>query len=590
MSFFDSLQPAEMERMRGYLEPAEFAAGDCILRQGTAGDECFLIDAGRVRLELHSNELDTDAVLDYLEEGQVLGEFALFDRGARSATAYAETEVRARKLSRGSFDALCAEQPALGITLLTYMAQDFTHKLREMNERMKDYLCHGLAPAWVSSMVEQAQAAQAAFAGWPEERVDELVAAVAKAVAGRAQELGEEEARQTGLGVVEHKVLKIKLACELTVRNLQGRQAAGVQRVDTDAHVTEIACPVGVVFGMVPLTNPIPTMLFKTLICLKSRNAVILSCHRKAQALADRVGALIHDVLREHGADPNLVQWVRQRTSRVSTAAFMTHPGVALILATGGPSMVRAAYSSGTPAIGVGAGNAPVLVCADADPTQVARLVVASKSFDNGVICGSDNNLVVDDAVRQALVAALEAEGAVVLGGYEAGRFTTRVIDQETGHLRTELIGRPAEEILKFAGLARPGAKLIVVPVGQDRLTGPWGHEKLAPIISLFTVLGVDEGLAFSQQILHNMGAGHTAIIHTQDRELALRYASAMPASRVLWNCGGATGCIGIGNGLRHSWTLGCGTWGGTSTTDNVGYQNLLNVKRLAEGLETVVG
>ncbi len=583
MSFHVSLPLAERVALAPYLESVTFEAGERILEQGTPGDECYLLDEGRARLELHSAEYDTDAVLDYLEAGQLLGEFSLFDGAPRSASAYADTAVSARRLSRARFQQLCGEQPSLGNLLLTYMAQDFTHKLRHMDQRLGEFIHRGQAPLWVDEMVARAAAAQAEFADWPEERVDALLGDLARQVAAQATSLGADEVAETGLGVVEHKVQKIALACQQTLDLLLGQCAAGPRRASLGDQVTEILCPVGVVVGLIPLTNPVPTVVFKSLISLKSRNALILSCHRKALGVGGRVGALIQEVLRAHGAGPDLVQWIRERGSRATTAAFMTHPRVSLILATGGPSMVKAAYSSGTPAIGVGAGNAPVWVCADADPVATARTVIASKSFDNGVICGSDNNLVVDDAVHDAFVAALQAEGAVVLGRDEVDQFTAQVIDAPTAHLRADLVGRSPEHILQVAGLApRPGARLIVVPVDRADVGGPWGHEKLAPVISLFRVGGEADGLALCHRILANMGAGHTAIIHTFDSRLALRFAQEMPASRVLQNCAGSTGCIGVGNGLQHSWTLGCGTWGGTSTTDNIGYAHLLNIKRLA--------
>ncbi|MBI5835309.1 MAG: aldehyde dehydrogenase family protein [Armatimonadetes bacterium] len=583
MSFFDSLQPDELHSIAPYLEPVSFDEGTCILAQGTAGDDCYLIDDGRVRLELHSAELDTDAVLDFLEAGQVLGEFSLFDRGPRSASAYADTAVTARRLRRRRFDALCDEHPKLGMALLTYMAQDFTHKLRQMDAKLGTFLSRGQAPAWVDGMVTAGSAAQAEFAAWPEDAVDAILTDIAAAISADAEALGAAEVAETGLGVVEHKVLKITVACRQTLELLLGRPAAGPVVADPASGVTEVLSGVGVVLGLIPLTNPIPTLLFKTMICLKSRNALIASCHRNAMGVGGRVGEVIRDVLTRHGANPDLLQWIRQRASRATTSAFMTHPGVSLILATGGPSMVKSAYSSGTPALGVGAGNAPVWVCADADPVAAARLIVDSKSFDNGVICGSDNNIVVDSGLRRALVEALEDQGAAVLSGYEIERFTKAVVDPSTQRLRGELVGRSAPRILRAAGFERGDAvRLIVLPLEQDKVQGPWGHEKLAPVISLFTATGEDEGMALCRQILANMGSGHTAIIHTHDAELALRYAGAMPASRVLLNCAGSTGCIGIGNGLQHSWTLGCGTWGGTSTTDNVGFRHLLNVKRLA--------
>jgi acetaldehyde dehydrogenase/alcohol dehydrogenase len=333
------------------------------------------------------------------------------------------------------------------------------------------------------------------------------------------------------------------------------------------------------------MTNPVATLVFKTLICLKARNALIVSHHPAAAGVGAGTVELIGKVLDEHGAPPALLQSV-QRASRTRTAMFMRHPGVSLILATGGTAMVRAAYSSGTPAIGVGSGNVPALVCADADPAAAAEAVVQSKSFDHGIICGSEDNLVVAAAVRVPFLAALEAAGAVVCSDEEAARVAGHAFDPADGHLRREVLGQPAQAIAEAAGVRRDRpVRVLVLPQPLDRADGPLGREKLAPLLSLFTVTGDDQGLEVCQRLLANQGAGHTAVIHTGDQALQERFAVQIPASRILVNGPATHGCIGVGNGLTPSLTLGCGTFGGNSTTDNVTYTNLLNVKRLARPL-----
>jgi acyl-CoA reductase-like NAD-dependent aldehyde dehydrogenase len=265
---------------------------------------------------------------------------------------------------------------------------------------------------------------------------------------------------------------------------------------------------------------------------------------------------------------------------------FMAHRDMAFILATGGPGMVKAAYSSGTPAIGVGKGNAPTWVCADADPEAVARMVIASKSFDSGLMCGAENHLVVDRAVRAELVSALEENGGAVLTAEEIERFTRQVMDPQTGHLRKEMVGQSAQCIAQRTGIRRDRPiRLLVVPLGLEEIGGPYGCEKMAPILSLFTVDGRQEGLARCKQLLDREGGGHTAIIHTRDAQLAERYGLEMPASRILVNSPGSQGCCGISTGLMPSAVLGCGTLGGGSTSDNVTYTHLRNVKRVAHVL-----
>ena len=264
----------------------------------------------------------------------------------------------------------------------------------------------------------------------------------------------------------------------------------------------------------------------------------------------------------------------------------MRHPGVAMILATGGTAMVKAAYSSGTPAIGVGPGNAPAWICADADLQAAARMVVASKAFDHGIICGSENNLIVDQPVRDDFTAALQRAGAAVLGPADCDRLARAVFDDRDGRLRRTVLGQAATAIAAQAGIAVPaGTRLLVAPLPRQAVPGPYGREKLAPILSLFTADGQDDGIGLCRQILGNGGRGHTAIIHTRSQRLPLSFARQMPVSRILVNGPGAHGCIGLGTALTPSLTLGCGTDGRTSTTDNITYTHLVNIKRIAQPL-----
>ncbi len=580
---FDQLTEAEQAQLDEYFEPREFSAGACILAQGGPGDGCYLIDSGTVRLELDIGEIESDCVLGYIEPGGLLGEFALFDHRPRSASAYAHTDVTARWLSQADFERICNEHPQIGVNLLANFSRSLTEKLRTMNERLATHIAPETPPASVQKMIARAAAAQQAMVDWPEDRIDALIQDIAQTIADEAEALAEATVRETRLGVVEHKVAKIRFASLGVVERLIGEHAAGLVHEADDHRVMEFASPMGVILGLIPLTNPVSTIVFKALIVVKSRNALILSVHRDAHGVGLRAAELIDSVLARHGAPPELVQVIRERSSRVKTAMFMMHEGISLILATGGPGMVRAAYSSGTPAIGVGAGNAPVWICADADVTAAAEKVVGSKSFDNGVICGSENNLVVDESVREAFVAALEAQGAAVLSEAEVQRLLAAAFKSDGAGIRRELVGQSAETIAKAAGIERDGpVRLLVAPVAASAVRGPMGSEKLAPIVSLFTVKGERAGLSLCRQILLHQGQGHTAIIHTRSDELAGRYGLEMPASRVLVNCGGSQGCVGMVNGLTPSFTLGCGTFGRGSTTDNVTYRHLLNIRRLA--------
>ena len=567
-------------RLGPYLERRRYARGEPILAQGTSGSECYLITEGEVRLEVERPDFDSDGVIAHLGPGMLCGEFSLLDGRPRSASAYAHTEVTALALSEASLGRLCRDDPPTGLAVLRALGRDAAAKARETRRHLEEYVFAADIDPAVDAAVARAVAAQVVLAGWPEARVEALLDAIAGAVAGQAGELAAATVAETGIGNVADKTFKNRFASLEVNRALQGRPGIGPRPPD-DRGVTEIASPMGVVLGLIPMTNPVATLVFKTLICLKARNALIVSHHPAAAGVGARTVELVAGVLAEHGAPVDLLQSV-ERASRTRTAMFMRHPEVALILATGGAAMVRAAYSSGTPAIGVGSGNVPALVCADADPVAAAAAVVESKAFDHGIICGSEDNLVVDTNVAGPFQAALERAGAAVCTPEETARVAAAAFDPD-GHLRREVLGQPASAIAEAAGVRRDGpVRVLVLPLAMDQLDGPLGREKLAPLLSLFTVDGTGQGVQACKRLLANQGAGHTAVIHTGDQALQQRFAEEVPASRVLVNGPATHGCIGVGNGLTPSLTLGCGTFGGNSTTDNVTYTNLLNVKRLA--------
>jgi acyl-CoA reductase-like NAD-dependent aldehyde dehydrogenase len=433
-------------------------------------------------------------------------------------------------------------------------------------------------------MVDRAQKAQKLFESWTEDRVDALLKEIAETIAANAEELAAATVAETKMGIIADKVTKIRFASLEVCKTVSGHSAAGFL-TDPQNQVSEIACPVGVVFGLIPVTNPVATIVFKTIISLKGRNALILSCHRDALGVGNQTCNIIRNVLEHHGAPIDLVQPILQRSSRHKTIMFMNHPGVSLILATGGTSMVKAAYSSGTPSIGVGCGNAPVLICADADISASAESIISSKSFDNGVICGSENNLVVVSSVRDEFIKQLEAHGAIILTEDEKNLFTAQVFEVDTPTLKRSIVGKSARFIADQTGIRRDKEiRLIVVPIKADERKGPYGHEKLAPILSLSTVNNEVEGIQVCKQILDNQGRGHTAVIYTKNQDLMRQFGQEIDASRILVNAPSSGGCVGIGTGLTPSFTLGCGTFGRNSTTDNVTYTHLLNIKRLAQG------
>ena len=435
----------------------------------------------------------------------------------------------------------------------------------------------------VNATVQRAVHAQHDFQDWSEARIDQLLQALAERVSRHAEELARAAVQETQLGNVADKTAKNRFASLDVCRSMVGHVGHGRLWLDKRRQVTALASPVGVVFGLVPATNPTSTFIFKVLICLKGRNAVILSPSQRALGVSNQLGELIQTVLREQGAPPDLVQWIRSKNSRTTTLAFMEHPNIALILATGGTAMVKAAYRSGTPAIGVGAGNAPALICADAYLNHAAACAVRSKSFDNGIVCCSEHNLVVVQSCAQTFRAALEQQGAAVLSREETVAFLSVMVDSASHRLRPQVHGQFAADLAAQVGIRRPyPIQLLVVPTEAVSENNPLALEKLAPILSLFTVADEQAGMRVCQELLALDGLGHTAIIHTDNTTLVEMFAARMPASRILVNAPGTQAGIGMTSGLIPSLTLGCGTFGGTSTTDNVTYSHLLNIKRVA--------
>lgn len=582
----DNLSAECQQVLTRAMQPVDFKAGTTIFRAGDDGDGCYIVEKGDVRIELGREEhVDTDHVLDYARAGSLFGEFVLLDGKPRPASAVAETDVKAHFLSLKAIEDLCKAHPHIGLSVIQALGRDASEKLRQAATRLETFLESNAHDPEVDEMVAKAKKAQAEFETWPEAKIDALLLALANAIAAQAGPLAEATVKETKLGNIADKTAKNQHAALGVYQSLAGRPGRGVLRSDEKTKISEVAVPAGVVFGLVPVTNPVATAIFKTLIALKARCALILSFHRACLGVGSGTCEIMLQVLKEHGAPEGIMQWVKARGSRTKTVKFMGHPDVSLVLATGGAGMVRAAYSSGTPALGVGPGNAPAYIAADADVAMASYAVVVSKPFDNGLICGGEHNLVVDAAVRDAFVDGLEQQGTAVLTPEETKAFLAKAVDPKKNKLIPIVIGQSAQTIANVAGIKRDyPIRLIVVPMPNEAVAErhPMAGEKLTPILSLFTVSGDMEALQLCRDILAGEGAGHTAIIHTRSEERAQEFGMVIPASRILVNSPGVQGVSGLTTGLSPSFTLGCGTFGGNSTTDNVSYSNLLNIKRLA--------
>ncbi len=583
---FDTLDQKSLDILEPVIKPVAFSKDELIFEIGSPGDSCYIIDEGVVRLEVPpegANPDDHENVLNYLEPGTLLGELALLDRLPRSATAIAHTDVKTYRLDSRDLDLLADTHPKVTGEINAILGRVASLKLRAITDRLAGFIFREASPM-VDDMVLRAQKAQAEFESWPEGKVDKLLKALATIIHDNAEELAKLNVAETGIGNEPDKVIKIQMGSMAVYQYIAGQTGTGFSGTEVDGQIQDVLAPMGVVFGLVPVTNPVSTFIYKVLTCLKSRNAIILSTSRRALQTANRTGELVQEVLAEHGAPTDIVQWVKERNSRKTTSDFMQHEGVSFILATGGPSMVKAAYSSGTPAIGVGSGNAPVLIARDADLQQAAEQIISSKSFDNGIVCASEQNLIVDDQIKSRFKDALEAAGAAVLTVDEKRTFLEQSVDRQKNHFKVDLIGKSATYLAEKSGIIREyPIKLIVIEAEQVDPQDLLSYEKLLPVVSLFTTIDGDAGIGIAQEILEIDGSGHTAIIYSRDAELVKQFGLAVPASRILVNAQGVQGSIGIVNtGLAPTLTLGCGTFGRNSTTDNITYRHLLNVKRMA--------
>ncbi len=582
----DTLSDMQLMVLEHFIETVHYEKNATLFLTGDETDGCYIIDDGIVRLEIentNSDPDDRDDVLAFVEPGSIIGELSLLDGLPRSASAFAHSNVTARRISVDAFRRLTAEFPQIGLDLVKALGRVASIKLRSTTQRL-DSMISSRSDKTVEEMIAKAEAAQLEIMSWSEGQIDALLYEIATQFAAQAEEFARAAVEETGIGNVKDKTLKNQIASIGVYESIRGRTGYGLLVSDGASHrILDIASPVGIVFGLVPVTNPTSTFIFKTLIALKARNALILSPNRKALMVCNRVGELVQSVLDKQGAPPNVVQWIKQRNTRKQVVTFMNHKKVGLVLATGGSSMVKAAYSSGNPAIGVGSGNAPTLICDDADLKHAAVSVVQSKSFDNGLICGSEHNLVVMSAVYEDFVKQLDLNGAAVLTADEIERFYAQAVDSQKEILQEVILGRHASEIAEMCAIKRPhDIQLIVVPRDRVSPEDPLSREKMAPVLSLFRVDTLEEGFQVCRALLDIDGTGHTAIIHTHSEQTAQKFGVAMPVSRILVNSPGAHGVVGLTTYLTPSLTLGCGTFGRNSTTDNVTYTHMMNVKRLA--------
>lgn len=564
------------EQFREY-EHLNVASGHCLLAQGSQPTHCFYIVSGDVQLEVHDKELDRKARLPVtFTAGDCIAAKELLSEQTLTYSVITNSDTQYVTLSLPQLRKLMREEPDFYSIILSSLSKQIDVSL----QNQVDAALTAAPIKEVEFIVNGANEAHRAIQALPEQAIDDAIMAIAQAVNDQAENLAKLTVLESGMGVLDHKIQKIQLGTLAVAEDLMGKPGVGSVIENKDGS-KGLANSMGVVFAMIPVTNPVETLTFKCLIALKSRNAIVISSHRKAKNVGNQTVELIQSVLKQQGLPVNLVQTSQMPSSRGLTQAFMTHDGVHFILATGGPSMVKSAYQSGTPAIGVGKGNAPVWIEKTCDVQKAAQDVVFSKSFDNGIVCGSENNLLVDAQIYDDfLVHAIKA-GAAVFNDFEMHALLEVVF--RDGKLDSRFVGKSAQDVCDELGIKRDYPVKLILAQTHDQPEGtPLLKEKLLPILSVTRIQNDEHAMTLATTILADEGAGHTAIMHSNNESLVEQYAQCADVSRVLVNGAGTLGCIGANNGLQLSWTLGCGTQGGGATSDNVSYEHLLNIKRIA--------
>ena len=435
------------------------------------------------------------------------------------------------------------------------------------------------------ALSRQAEKAQKILSEFSQEKLDAIVEAVAKAFSAAAVELAELAVRETGFGNREDKVTKNRFASETVAKTVRGKKCVGVLKEDPREKLWEVGVPVGVICGIVPSTNPTSTVCYKALIALKAGNAIVFSPHPKAVSCTLRAAQIVGAAAEKAGAPKGTVSCLTM-ASMAGCQELMGAKEVKLILATGGPGMVKAAYSSGKPAIGVGAGNGPAYIHHTADAGAALGCILRSKTFDNGTVCASEQSIIVERSMEERVKTAAKSMGFYFMSKEEAGQLA-KLLFRPTGALNPEIVGKPAMHLARMAGFCVPqNTKILVAREEQAGPNYPYSMEKLCPVLAFYVMENEDAVLAKVVEVLEHEGAGHTFAMHAQDRTVVEKFAAKVPVSRFLVNTPAALGGIGATTRLFPALTLGCGAVGGSSSSNNIGPMDLVNIRRVAWGVE----
>jgi acetaldehyde dehydrogenase (acetylating) len=441
----------------------------------------------------------------------------------------------------------------------------------------------------VRDMLGRAKAAQEQFRSFTQDQVDRVVQAMSQAAQSNAKRLARMAHEETGFGTIEDKTTKNTFASKHLVDFISKMKTCDVIKRDESSRITEIAVPMGTVAALIPCTNPTSTAIFKSIISLKGRNAIVMSPHPKGLQCILEATRILHDAACAVGAPRHLIQCMLVPTLE-GTSELMKHKDTSVILATGGSDMVRAAYSAGKPAYGVGPGNVPSYVDRSADVAKAAADIVDGKSFDWGTVCASEQSVIADRPIAGKLMEELRRNGAYFATSSEKVLLESVMVDKR-GKLNPQIVGQSPQTIAKLAGVKLPPAvRAIVVMLEGVGPEDPLSCEKLSPVLGFYVVDGWEKACKKAIKILNYGGVGHTFAIHTADENMALEFGLHKPAFRIIVNSSSTHGAIGYTTGLTPSLTLGPGTWGGSITSDNVGPLHLVNIRRVAYELRPLRG
>ena len=436
---------------------------------------------------------------------------------------------------------------------------------------------------YLEGLVSQARAAAAVFTQYTQEDVDRIVKPMVTAGMEQAQYLARLAVAETRLGVMEDKAMKNMVATEFVYDYIKDKRTVGQIREYPERNLVEVAEPIGILFSLTPVTNPTATVLFKCIMAIKTRNAVIFSPHPKAWRCCSEAVRIMYEAALKHGA-PEGVFTCLESPTLPDNAYLMHHKDIGLIDATGGPGVVKAAYSSGKPALGVGAGNTPVYLEKTADLDMAVVDILTSKTFDNGTICASEQTLVIDDEIYDLVLRKFADLDAHICSAEETELLGRALIDPESGRARPMAIGQKATTIAGAIGLSvKPSTRLLIAPIHGVGREHPLSVEKLFPLLSVYRAHSVDDALKMCIDVNHAGGIGHTAVVFSRNDEVIRKFSEAINAGRIIVNSPGSVGAIGgVYNDMVPTFSFGCGTGGGNSTTDNVNVYHYLNIKRVA--------